>query len=244
MTTGLLFLSLTSQSVVVAQELRSVSLELVLAADASSSVNEQEYQLQVEGYANAFRDVEVIAAINALGPRGLAVTYVEWNGRNWQVQSVGWTEVFDGETSRSFADAIERGAKNQKASGTAIGEAVLYSAELLENNQFSGDRMVIDLSADDIYNAGTAPSYARDYVAKRGITVNGLAVEPSGRLEQYFRDNVIGGFGSFVINANSFDDFSAAIKMKLLRELGASQSVQIAPQCSHNGCLQIADASE
>ncbi|MBT3938295.1 MAG: DUF1194 domain-containing protein, partial [Pelagibacterales bacterium] len=40
-----------------------VDLELVLAVDVSSSVDEEEYQLQIRGVGAAFRHPDIIAAI-------------------------------------------------------------------------------------------------------------------------------------------------------------------------------------
>lgn len=210
---------LSERNSLMAQDSSSVDLELVLAVDTSSSIDAVEYVLQTNGYVKAFQDDEVIAAIEALAPRGIAVTYVEWNATRMQVQSVDWTPVFDGASSRLFAQAIKQNAINETSSGTAIGEALLFSASLFDNNGFSGDRRVIDISADDRYNAGSAPSYARDYVVKKGITVNGVVVGRGDRLADYFRDNVIGGAASFVISAGSYQDFAKSIKLKLLREL-------------------------
>ncbi len=206
-----------------------VALELVLAVDASASVNEKEYELQVFGYVHAFQDPEVVAAINALGPAGIAVTYVEWSSRFGQVQSVGWTHVYDDVSANLFASSILQNTKKLQASGTAIGEAILYSVDLFPANGFSGERKIIDVSADDRYNAGSTPSYARGIAVRNQITVNGLAVDPTGVLTTYFRDNVIGGVGAFVLTANSFDDFAAAIKRKLLRELGGQGAIAHMP---------------
>jgi hypothetical protein len=215
----LLGVLLSKKDSVMAQDINSVDLELVLAVDTSSSIDAVEYVLQTNGYVKAFQDNEVIAAIEALAPRGIAVTYVEWNASRMQVQSVDWTPVFDRASSKLFAQAIQQNAINETSSGTAIGEALLFSASLFDNNGFSGDRRVIDISADDRYNAGSAPSYARDYVVKKGITVNGIVVGQGRRLANYFRDNVIGGAASFVISAGSYQDYAESIKLKLLREL-------------------------
>ena len=56
-----------------------VDLELVLAIDVSSSVDEEEYQLQMRGVAAAFRHPDVIAAIEATGGNGIAVAMVQWS---------------------------------------------------------------------------------------------------------------------------------------------------------------------
>ncbi|MCH8097452.1 MAG: DUF1194 domain-containing protein, partial [Proteobacteria bacterium] len=57
-----------------------VDVELVLAVDASGSVDGEEYILQRAGYAKAFSHPRVIAAIRSGVHRAIAVTYVEWTG--------------------------------------------------------------------------------------------------------------------------------------------------------------------
>ena len=202
-----------------------VALELVLAVDASSSVDDEEYALQVDGYVRAFRDAEVIAAIEALQPAGIAVTYVEWSDRWQQEQSVGWTHVRDASGATAFAGAISMQADMLQGSGTAIGDAISFSATLFEGNGFTGIRRVIDISADDRYNSGSHPSLARDRAVSSNITVNALAVDATGALTRYFQRHVIGGPEAFVLSADSFTDFAAAMKRKLLRELQATGPV-------------------
>ncbi|NNF78640.1 MAG: DUF1194 domain-containing protein [Rhizobiales bacterium] len=206
---------------------KKVALELVLAVDASSSVDPQEFQLQVSGHVTAFKDPDVIAAISAQGQGGVAVTYVEWSSRFEQIQVVGWTQVHDQATAYAFANAIKRNANQARASGTAIGEAVIYSVQLIENNEYNGARRVVDVSADDRYNAGSTPSYAQDVARRGGVQVNGLAVDPTGVLTSYFRKNVIAGPGAFVMQANSYADFARAIKLKLLRELSTHAPISL-----------------
>ena len=196
-----------------------VALELVLAVDSSTSVSDSEYQLQVTGYVDAFRDADVIAAIAALAPKGLAVTFVQWSSHRNQVQSVDWQHVTDKASAVAFSDAIAANARRIGGSSTAIGDAVLYSVDLLESNDFAGDRRTIDVSADDRYNAGSSPAYARDFATKRQIVVNGLVIDPTNELASFFRRKVIGGEGAFVMTIGSFEHFAHAIKLKLLREL-------------------------
>ena len=64
-----------------AQPSDAVDLELILAVDVSFSMDSEEQSLQRQGYVDAFRSPEVLAAIES-GPLGrIAVTYVEWGGR-------------------------------------------------------------------------------------------------------------------------------------------------------------------
>jgi len=175
--------------------------------------------MQVSGYAKAFGDPDIIAAIKALGPDGIAVTYVKWSSHRNQVQAVKWTHVANAASARGFADAILSNSGRIEGSATAIGDAVIYSVGLFKNNGFASDRQIVDVSADDRYNAGSAPSYAQGIALRHQVTVNGLAIDAKGFLANYFRENVIVGEGSFVVEANSYEDFGTAIKLKLLREL-------------------------
>ena len=209
---------------------KKVALELVLAVDASSSVDAREFQLQVQGHVSAFKDPDVIAAITAQGAGGVAVTYVEWSSRFEQIQVVGWTEVHDKATAYAFADAIKRNANKARASGTAIGEAVIYAVQLIENNQYNGARRVVDVSADDRYNAGSSPSYAQGVARRAGVQVNGLTIDPTGALTRYFEKNVIAGPGAFVMQANNYADYARAIKLKLLRELTTHAPISLLRQ--------------
>ena len=55
-----------------------VVVELVLALDSSASVDRKEFQLQLDGLALAFRDPEVLEAIDNLRPLGAAVAVLQW----------------------------------------------------------------------------------------------------------------------------------------------------------------------
>ncbi len=89
------------------QQTRGVELELVLAVDASSSVDAAEFDLQVGGLANAFRHPDVISAIHSVGADGIAVSLVQWSSPGEQNIAVDWTRVFDAASAARFADRIE-----------------------------------------------------------------------------------------------------------------------------------------
>ncbi len=55
-----------------------VDLELVLAVDASGSVDQQEYALQIQGIAASFRDETVLAALRSGAQGRIAVALVTW----------------------------------------------------------------------------------------------------------------------------------------------------------------------
>jgi hypothetical protein len=61
---------------------------------------------------------------------------------------------------------------------------------------------------------------ARDEAVRDGITINGLAILTEiGGLDNYFRENIMGGEGAFVLAAEDFASFAQAILNKLIREI-------------------------
>ena len=111
--------------------------------------------------------------------------------------------------------------------------ALDYAADLFNGNGFSGTRQVIDISGDGANNSGLGVETARDKVVARGITINGLPLmlRPaylSGfsdmvELNDYYRDCVIGGIGSFLITVEKISEITLAIRQKLILEMAGQQ---------------------
>ncbi len=209
-----------------AQPPTPVALELVLAIDTSTSVDEQEFRLQRNGIANAFRHPDVIAAIEQAGGDGLAVTLVQWSGPGQQRTTVGWTLVRDAISANRFAESVSRMPRLLNGF-TDIGGAIRYSAQRMQNNSFAGLRRVIDISGDGTSNA-TLSGMERDRAVALGATVNGLVIYNEEydlgelakiNLREFYEKNVIGGTGAFLMTARDFEDFQVAMRKKLVREI-------------------------
>ena len=78
---------------------RIVDLEIVLAVDASSSVSDEEFDLQIRGLAEAFRHRSVTRAIRATGDLGLAVALFQWADNQQQILASDWMLVRDEPTA-------------------------------------------------------------------------------------------------------------------------------------------------
>ncbi len=199
---------------------QAVDLQLVLAVDASGSVNQTRFELQKRGYAAAFRNPKVIAAIMAGTRRAVAITMVQWTGPTLHRQVVGWMRVSDRASADALATAIEAAPRELFGGGTSLSGAIDYGTALLAAAPFHGQRHVIDISGDGSNNAGRPATVARDEAVRAGIVINGLPiawVEPD--LAAYYRANVIGGPGSFVVSVDSYENFADAILQKLVTEI-------------------------
>ncbi|MBV9050908.1 MAG: DUF1194 domain-containing protein, partial [Hyphomicrobiales bacterium] len=85
---------------------------------------------------------------------------------------------------------------------------------------------------------------ARDEAVSNEVTtINGLVIfsdapipynpehtNPPGGLDNYYRENVIGGTNAFVMVAENFDSFGRSIVAKLIREISAARpSKELSP---------------
>jgi hypothetical protein len=209
----------------------AVDLQLVLAVDASGSVSEERFELQKRGYVAAFRNPQLVRAIGSGPARAIAVTMVQWTGPTLQVQVVPWMIVNDEASMGRLAVAIAAAPRQLFGGGTSISGAIDHALTLFGSDPFSGGRRVIDISGDGRNNRGRQAAEARDDAVRAGVSINGLpilAIEPD--LEEFYRDNVIGGPGAFVIAAASFASFADAILKKLIIEISDGGSMPAVAQ--------------
>ncbi len=202
---------------------------LVLAIDSSSSVDRAEFALQMEGLAAAFRNGEVHAAITSGPKHSVAVALMEWSDPNWQRVGVPWRILRSAGDALKLADEIDTTPRLIDGGGTALGNALSVAVRMIQSAPIKAERKIIDISGDGAQNLGRALAPVRATALKAGITLNGLAIvneEPD--LEDYYRAALIGGPESFVLRAANYEDFTQAIRQKLIREL--SVPIAKAPQ--------------
>lgn len=203
----------------VAPAAAACKLALALGLDISSSVNEREYGIQLQGLTRAFRTPEVVEAILTPEGTGIAVTVYEWSGYNQQDIVVPWTMLDSPGVIRAFAERLSVHRRPYTDLTTALGKAVEYGARLLSGAPACG-RRVIDLSGDGENNDGDGPAVFRARGLLEGITINGLAIQGAvPDPAEYYRRNVIQGPGAFLALARDFDDYPPVIIGKLLREI-------------------------
>jgi len=193
-------------------------LALVLALDASSSVDAREYRLQTEGIAAAFADPDVAGAILAAG--GVLVTAFEWSGREQHVPYAPWTWLDSPTAIDAFAARIGAASRRFVEFPTALGHALGYSAIRLSRAPMACRRQVVDVSGDGVNNDGFGPGSAYRAHDFDRVTVNGLVVKGADPdPEAYYRTQVMHGPGAFVEIAADYGDYARAMRRKLLREI-------------------------
>jgi hypothetical protein len=212
----------------------AVDAAIVLAADVSRSIDDEEFALERRGYAEAIQSQQLLDAIST-GPHGaIALAYVEWAGDGEERVVADWAVIRNQTDARAFVAAMTA-APRSYLGRTAIGAAIDFSFALFAESAFETSRRVIDVSGDGTSNQGRLVTEARDAAVGAGAVINGLAIfnkkaaatggylamhtNPPGGLAQYYRENVIGGPGAFVVQIDDFRTFGEAMMRKLVNEI-------------------------
>lgn len=207
-----------------------VALKLVFAVDASDSIEDWEWRLELDGIAAALRDKEVQAAIDALPTHSIAVALLAWADLDGPRPNTGFRLIDSNAAADAFADRVET-FQRLTGGGTAMGEGVAASIRLMARAPFEANRLVVDVSGD-----GQEPitfftdkvmfmDRARALADSSGVVINGLSIDKQfPELFDWYRENVQTGPGSFVMHVATMRDFAPAFKLKLLRELATEVS--------------------
>jgi len=228
-----LFLALTALLLAgpLARASEQVDLLLVLASDVSRSVDQAKFKLQRDGYVAAFSDKRVLDAIASGRYQRIAVCFVEWSGVGAQKLLIDWMIINGTDSAHKFGDNLLE-LPRSFAERTSISGAIDFSMTLFDQAPYQSERHTIDVSGDGTNNSGRDVTGARDAAVAKGVTINGLVIlsdrpmawnpehtNPPGGLENYYRENVVGGPGAFVIVAQDFNSFGQAIIKKLIAEI-------------------------
>ncbi len=203
---------------------------LIMALDVSSSVDAQEYALQMQGLAGALLDPDVQILLLSQPSAPVVLSVFEWSGRFDQRLIIDWTRLETPADLAQVAAVLTAQTRPQTTRPTAIGQALRYAGQRLQAGPDCW-QLTVDVSGDGKNNDGMRPLQGKSAIIFQRVTVNGLVIGtdmPSGdrivenemaELTSYFRSLVIHGPDAFIETALGFEDFQAAMKRKLLREL-------------------------
>ncbi len=227
---GAAMLTLLATSPVAAPAVQEVDLKLVLAVDASGSINTEEFTLERQGTADAFSDPDVIKAIQSGALGRIAVTMFDFSSPEYGKVVVDWQIIKDKASAEAFA-ALIRSTPRSPGRRTSVSNALELGSLLIESS--AGDihatRNVIDVAGDGPNNDGNPIQEVHDKVIAQGIVVNGLPVMDDNAngyypdLDKYYAGCVVGGRGAFVVVVRKYSDFMAAMRHKLILEVSQNE---------------------
>lgn len=204
-----------------------VDMELSLVIDVSGSVSTGEYNLMMDGYANAFRSSTIQNNIlsTADGDVGaIAVNVVFFAGNFYSTILDSFRLLDSASAIDDFADVLDSFAR-PGSGGTSINTGMNRATQLLTgDNGFTSTNLVMDVSGDGTSNIANTQA-ARDAAAAAGITVNGITIGGTNIFDFYVA-NVITSDG-FAIAATDFAGFSTGIQEKLAIETSGPGNGQV-----------------
>ncbi len=220
---------------------------LIISIDVSQSVDEERYQLQMEGIAQALEDADVISAITGGSGGGILFTMLAWSDMTKVV--LPWTSIASKADALAVAGLV-RNLPQQGGEFTCMGRMFRVVLEsVLASMPKPARQVMLDVSSDGIDNCNHASEIdtSRDELISSGVTINGNPIlvpgendtvgagayrapgygllRPTGpdtdmtTLDQWYRDHVIGGRGAFLLPAQGYGDFARAIKRKFVMEI-------------------------
>ena len=206
----------------------AVDTAILLALDVSGSMTEEAYELQRQAVASAM-EWEQFQMAARTGPIGrIAVAVIQWG--DTPHLAIPWTILQFPYEFQEFAKKIDDMPRAENGS-TCMAKAMEYSVSYILKQQDIAGRMVVDVSGDGEDNCVREEKILdtrqiKEYGVSMNITFNGLPIATSTtnadefqKLIDWYRDNVMGGVGAFVLPTNSPEAMSKAMRDKLTKEI-------------------------
>ena len=203
---------------------------IVTGLDISYSIAPDDLRLEIEGMARAIRSPEVLAAIESgrYGRIGFAV--FAWHHDQFPLV-VPWAIIASKADALAVARAIEaRLGVNLEAEARAnqtfymgrltnLSQAIDHAGEMIATAPFAADRAIVNIIGNGEDNVGEDAAVARERVVAAGTTVNGVVLGDDPVVLEYYRREVIGGPGAFVISTREATTLVDVLTRKFLYDI-------------------------
>ena len=104
---------------------------LALGLDVSGSVDEAEYQLQLQGLAAALMSDDVRASLMRLPDAPVRILVFEWSGQDYQRVLIPWTDITSPSRLKAVSEQLRSTTRRQAPPTTALGQAIQVGAGFL-----------------------------------------------------------------------------------------------------------------
>lgn len=221
----------------------AIQTVLSLVIDVSGSVDTTEYNLQMDGYRDAFLSAPVQNYLNS-ATDDVAVKVIFFGTTAASAAPNQFWILSSGADATAFANYMDTLARPFSGSTNIAGGMDLARTAIQafitsqngdadpNNNVLNDAKKIIDVSGDGVQNVddgvGTNDPAAylvavKNAVQADGIVVNGLAIGGAG-ITAYYTSSVVVNGGT-VYSANDFDDFGEAVRAKIIREVTGQDEV-------------------
>ena len=215
-----------------ARALPEVDTALIVSVDVSNSVDDARYRLQMEGIAKALEDPGVISAITTGPQAAILFSIMTWADRS--EMTLPWVRIASAADAKAVAARIRK-LPRAKGEFTCLSKMLRNIADkVVPQIPAVATRTVIDVSGDgrDDCNPAEPTEAVRDELVASKVTINGLPIldgDEAKTIEDWYREHVMGGIGSFIIAANGYGDFERAIRQKFVVEISSAWPLERFP---------------
>jgi Ca-activated chloride channel homolog len=211
---------------------------IVTGLDISDSIGLDELRLEMEGMARAIRSPKVLQAFRS-GPNGrIGFAVFAWHHNQLPIMVLPWTLISTEDDALAASRTIEARlganieteAREQEEARkgrlaayigrrTNLSRAIDHAAEMLTGSPYVADRSVVNIVGNGPDNVGEDASFARDRAVQAGATINGVVLGGDGGVLDYYRRQVAGGAGSFVMATDGATDMVQAMVRKFVLDI-------------------------
>jgi uncharacterized protein DUF1194 len=217
---------------------------LVTGLDISDSVSAEYLRLELEGMAHAISSPEFLAAVQAGQSGRIGFAVFAWH-HNQFPQVVSWTLIASEQDARTVARAIEarllvdvegEGRRSEVFYAgrlTDLSQAIDHAALMLQTAPYAARRAVINIIGNGEDNVGEDAQAARDRAVEKGIIVNGVVLGTDPAMLDYYRREIVGGPGAFVMWASNIAVMSDVMARKFQSDIVLDMRTDAATELNH-----------
>jgi Protein of unknown function (DUF1194) len=112
---------------------------------------------------------------------------------------------------------------------TDLSQAIDHAGEMISTAPYAADRAVVNIVGNGEDNVGEDAQVARERFIAMGGTVNGVVLGADPLVLDYYRRQVIGGPGAFVISTGDATDLLEVLTRKFLNDFVVATRISAAP---------------
>jgi hypothetical protein len=202
-----------------------VDANVITALDVSSSINAQETMLQVEGMAAAVRSPAFVSAASAGPHRRIGFMIFVWADGDYP-ELVSWRAIGSQEEADAASaeilgklQALLETSSRHVGTLTNLSGALDHASQLFKAAPLQAARQVVNIVGNGEDNVGEDPLRARADLVAMGATINGVVIGTDKLVMTYFRANVIGGKGAFLLSADKAEHLTTVLISKFVADL-------------------------
>lgn len=215
----------------------ATDVNIVTGIDVSDSITRHDEWLQYAGLARGVVDERFLRRVAEGEHRRVGFLAFTWSSDGEVNVVVPWTVIETPADAARAANALDTAPRidrsgfgtyrplslSQGSGGmTDIAEALTSALQLAGAAPFPARRSVVNILSNGVDNNGQDPRPVRDQAILQGITVNGIVFGGRTGLADYFRANIIGGAGAFLMEVEQPADLPAALERKFWQDLIAA----------------------